>query len=301
MKEPKGFVVATERAMIRRPAFFVLLCLVACPNALTGQQKDPAEVETPRITASVVGLRIVKPAPEGAPELRPFTSFPGTTVALALHLHGNGMIFAGLEDKGTSIKRFTDNKKSDLLVEVKDSLARPGRVSGVTLSEGGTSMLLQVHTPNLPAAGADSLAIVGTLHARVAVRTRRVVARKVTLQEGKTFKLGDITYTIAKLAAPSWGRDAVQVDLETRDDDSMVHRIAFASAGEEVESRSMGRRFDGPPGQQVTRRSLFLDERPKVVSVSALLYVKTEVVPVPLKLNCTLGLGTPGSKKTTTP
>lgn len=288
--------------MIRRLALFVLLWLVACPAALTGQQEKADKAETPRITVSVAGLRVVRPAPDGAPELRPFTSFPGTTVALALHLVGDGMIFAGLDEKGSSIDRFTDNHKTNLLAEAKNSLAHPGRVSGITLSEGGTSMLLQVHTPNLPAAGADRLLLAGTLHARVAVHTRRVVARKVTLQEGKTFKLGDITYTIARLAAPSWGRDAVQVDLETRDDDSMVHRIAFASAGEEVESRSMGRRFDGPPGQQVTRRSLFLNERPRMVSVSALLYVKTEVVPVPLQVNCTLGLGNPEStEKKTTP
>ena len=160
---------------------------------LHGQAKRPAAPAAAAMPQVVVGgIQVAKVAVAGDDySAKPFNSENGTKIVLWIKMPaGQGLI--EIDDDASVLQHFGDDKGTDLGGKL-DSF--PDEFKD---GSGGT---LDISSSGMPAAGATKLVAEGTLALSVSAGSKPTKVANVRLEDGRTFKLGQTTITLAEVSA----------------------------------------------------------------------------------------------------
>jgi hypothetical protein len=232
---------------------------------------------------SAVGIRVVG-AGLGAngSELRAFNEHPGTAVALAIQPPaGTGIV--GIEDRGSKLDAFTDDKGQSLLEE--------GRIGPFPkIAEDGSSALVEVEVQARPSAGAATVTAQGSVSMSLSSGSKPTRVPNVKLEPKAVMKVGTATITINDAKADD---DSTHLTLGlTRAVMTTIRTIKFFDAkGAAIESQ---RNSSGYMNNQA-EMEYSVKTKDKVVAVEFDIWQNLRTVSVPFNVTAGLGLA-PGGR-----
>lgn len=247
-----------------------------------------------KLTVEAAAIVVARDVGLGENEPGPFNqNEPGTKIALLVKSSGPGIL--GVEDKKSRIASMKDDKGNDLLAAKpkKDGgFSRTGLWPFPKIAKDGKSCVLEVHAHGLPAKGARSIQVEGTLALLTAQGQEAVKQADVKLQAGTKIKAGELELAVEKV-----GKDGFndlfpfQVSFSGGKGGRSFSKVRFLdAAGKEIESR---------PGS-VSRMSGFGDEtwsweynlksEVKACALEITLWRQLSEASVPFKLEVSLGL-----------
>jgi hypothetical protein len=192
-------------------------------------------------TAKASGIRVIRETHgEGFKGLTPFNSQKkGTTLALLLQTSTGAII--KVDTRESTLESFTDDKGTDLLIE-KKGFNKDGFGHFARISEDGKGALIDIESGGLPAAGATKVTAKGSLLIQTASTKKAFKSAPIALIAGTELTIGEIALKVEKVGKPSFGDDALELELETTN--KAIERVAdvkfFDAAGKELESNSSG-------------------------------------------------------------
>jgi len=198
-------------------------------------------------TVEVIGLQIATKGFDYDEEWNRYKEMPfnmqqpGIEVALALTFPQGGII--ELDEKQSQVKAFMDNQRTDLLAAGEDVKFgnEPGLGSFPKVVQDGKGLLFTVKSPVLPAAGAQMVAVAGSLALQTGTEQVTAEAEGVAIEAGAKVTLDDYAFEITEVDEPDWGDAAAAVTLETSVGLDAVIGFSFHGAdGTEIESDSAG-------------------------------------------------------------
>ena len=223
-------------------------------------EKAPAEDKgLPRI--SLLRLQVIKPEP-AAPDARPgfprrnrfgFEAAPREGTSLTFTLDEPQQWILGLEAKDCKITRFRDDKGTDLAVPGVGSAGgqmaldpRRGQEEGPISTEvdpAGHRATITVHSPRLPAGGANRLLLEAVLVVRYGRGEKTIEQKNVDLKVDKV-TVGPIPLVVMSQDEAGQGmmqRSGTQVTLLHLGPLREIKKVAFIGPdGEEIPTRSGG-------------------------------------------------------------
>ena len=190
----------------------------------------------------VVGMHITKTAYKEDKELWA-GSGPGTGVRLDLLATSDEGGIIKLDDKKSKISKLADDKGTDLLKKpagADDGFSGFGPIGPFAkVSKDGKACLLSVEGKSVPAAGAKSLQLEGTIVVIVG-KGKEAAKENVEFRKGATFKLAAIGFKIDSVGKPDFGDAAMQIQLSTKEG-SKVASVRFLDAGgKEIDAKPAG-------------------------------------------------------------
>jgi hypothetical protein len=214
----------------RRLAALLLTGLVLPAPAVAA---EPAAAPAVR----VVGLRVSEEVKLGERAEHAISGMTATGVSLLVEVKDASLVQI-LPDQ-CAVKKFADDKGTDLLA------AKPkfGGFVGTfpKYSPDRKSCLVEVQSDALPARGAKTLTLEGTLAFSAAQGVETVKAGSVKLAKGTTFKAGDLAFTVEATGKPQWGDDPLEVTLQIAAAVDPVSKIRFLDAsGQEIPAMRTG-------------------------------------------------------------
>ncbi len=178
---------------MRLRSFSVLaLCLAGFGSVvLHGQARRPAGPAAAAPQVVVGGIQIAKVVVASDDfSAKPFNSDNGTKIVLWIKMPpGQGLI--EIDEDSSVLQLFGDDKGTDLGGKL-DSF--PDEFKD---GSGGT---LDITSSGMPAASATKLVVEGTLSLNVASGTKPTKVAGLRLEDGRTFKLGTTTITLAEVS-----------------------------------------------------------------------------------------------------
>ncbi len=177
----------------RRVFCAIALSLTSFGIVLHGQTRRPAAPAAAVMPQIVIGgIQVVKVAVTGADAIaRPFNAENGTKIVLWVKMPaGQGLI--EIDEDASVLQHFGDDKGTDL----------GGRLDSFPDEfKDGSGGTLDITSSGMPAAGATKLVAEGTLALNVSPGTKPQKVANVRLDDGRTFKLGATTITLAEVSA----------------------------------------------------------------------------------------------------
>lgn len=230
----------------------------------------------------------------GDNEVGPFNqNEPGTKVALLVSSSGPGIL--GVEDKKSKVASVKDDKGSDLLAakpKKEGGFSRTGIWPFPKIAKDGKSCVLEVHTHGLPAKGARSILVEGTLTLLTAQGQETVKQADVALRAGSKIKAGELELAVDKVGPDGFNEQfPYQVSISGGKGGRSLAKLRFLdAAGKEVESRTGSvSRMSGFGGESWTW-TYNLKSELKACAVEVSLWKRLSEVAVPFKLEVSLGL-----------
>jgi hypothetical protein len=260
---------------------FRRLSLLSFAAALPCLAVSPAAAAPAK--ASVVGLRVAK---EVTLDEKPERAVHGMTamgVSVLVEAPDGGLVQL-VKDK-CDVTAFKDDAGTDLLK------AKPkfGDVLGSfpKFSKDRKACLVELRSDAVPAAGAKTIAIEGTLVFSAAAGKEAVKVASVKLAKGTAFKAGDVSFTVGAAGKPDWGDDPLQVSLKIRAAVDPVSAIRFLDAsGQEIKSRRQGTM----KGMGAIQWDYVLKKKVETATIEVTLWKGFREVTVPVKLSFGVGL-----------
>jgi hypothetical protein len=237
-----------------------------------------AAAPKPNPTVSLAGLQVVARS-LGKGRFRDAVAFdgqPGVSIGLAVKV-APGTAILEIEDDDCEVTAWTDDKQTDMNIE-------PDWGSFPTFTEDQSAGLISVRTPMLPAAGASSMTLTGTLSVTTAAGTRTVQAKKVALAKGTSFQLGTIAASIGDFE-PSDTGGAITVKMTGAGVGAMKRLRFLDAAGTEIESDANGSMTS--PGE--AEYSYTLKAKATTATIDVELWQNLQTTPVPFTITATVG------------
>jgi len=210
----------------------------------------------------VAGLQVIRGvAGDEQNRLVPFNSFnPGTALALLLESPAAVIKF---DEMASEIESFTDGEGTDLLVKAEGSFQNVGFGPFPKISTDGRTVLLEIVGGGVPAAGSTSIEAKGTLSLQTASEKKVVQSQPFELVKGTPVKVGEIALELKRVAKPSFGDAALELEFETSDKAvTMLAGVKFLDPeGNELKSDSAGSSSMGF-GKRYTYGRSFTLEKP---------------------------------------
>ena len=225
------------------------------PAARPGEKAPEDDKGPPRI--SVLRLNIIKPNP--GPADRPgfpirhrfgFEDVPRDGTSLTFALDEPQRSILSVETKDCKITRFRDDRGTDLVPDGKEppgggmpGVPRPGQDEGPFTAEvdpSGHRVTVTVHTPRLPAGGANRLVVETVLVVRYA-------------RGEKTFEHKDVSLKLDKFAAGPYSLVVMAQDDSNRNFGQVgVTQVILFHQGPLRDVKKIA--FIGPDGQEIQAR-----------------------------------------------
>jgi hypothetical protein len=150
-----------------------------------------------------------------------FGQIPGSSLALRLSVPGGGA-FAS-DTRRARLEHFRDDLGVNLL---RPSTATFGpatpAVAVAAIADDGASVLVELWGAGLPSASASALVARGEVTVLSGGREETVRQEGVRLTVGQRFSAGPVTWTVSEVQESGIVEGAMDVELMTRDDDSVV-------------------------------------------------------------------------------
>ncbi|BCS34269.1 hypothetical protein TBR22_A34980 [Luteitalea sp. TBR-22] len=242
--------------------------------------KAPAKAAAapkPNPTVSLAGLQVVARS-LGKGRFRDAVAFdaqPGVSIALGVKV-APGTALLDIDDDDSEITAWTDDKQTDMNIE-------PDWGSFPTYTEDQSAGIISVRTPMLPAAGASSVTVTGTLGVTTAAGTRTVQARKVALTKGTSFQLGTIAGVVGDFEPTDTGGT---ITLKVAGRMSAMKRLRFLdAAGTEIEADANGS-MTSPLESEYTYT---LKAKATTATIELELWQNLQTTPVPFTVTATVG------------
>jgi hypothetical protein len=210
-----------------------------------------------------------------------------TSVHLLVESRDAGLVEVAKEK--SALTAFRDDKGTDLLA----SKPKFGEVLGgfPKYAKDRRSCLIEVQSDALPAPGARSLTLEGTLVFTVAGGEEAVKSEGVKLSTGATLKAGALSLTVEKAGKPDWGDDPLAVTIKMSAATNPVSRIRFLdAAGQEIPSRRTSTSSMRMPGVYVINWEYSLKKAVETASVEVTLWKDLQEMTVPVKLEFGIGM-----------
>ncbi|MBN1417882.1 MAG: hypothetical protein JXP34_03850 [Planctomycetes bacterium] len=275
-----------KHAMVIRAALAasVLAALpVVSPAALAGAPGGRA--------VEVRGLRITGPG-LSENELRPFNWTEGTTVALLVRTPGGAII--ALDEDGSALETFSDDKGTDLLAAKRSGGFSPDPGYGrAEIAGDGKACLLEVSSTGLPAEGARTLRLKGALAVKVADGRKTFRQQKVAAKEGTAIQAGPIPLAIEKVGPPDWGGDDAKlaVTLSAKQDLAEIAGIRFLDAkGKEIPSSRSGTSSMSMGERKSVSWTYDLNEKATSFTIEITYWIDVREIRIPYALEVGVGL-----------
>jgi len=211
-----GFEYAVRVAVV-----LGVLCVVA------GWSVNAAQAADPGLKVEARGLRVVGEGYGEENGLRPFNWFPGVTVALLVTSPAGGLI--EFDSRASEVTKLVDNKGTDLMVRGEFSM--PGFTGSEDVSDDGKAMMIDVGGGGVPAKGADSIQVTGTLAIRRATQQKVHKADNVAVKADQKIEAGPVAFTISSVGKPDWGDNPLRITLEAKQHVDTIAEIRFLDAG----------------------------------------------------------------------
>jgi hypothetical protein len=260
-----------------------------------------ADDAPPKVSVAALGLRIVRPAPDGNEECRAFCWGPGTTVALILSSPDGGLV--DLDTDASEVASYTDDQGKDLAkAEVKGgSGPERARFDFMNqISKDGKLCCTEIAAPGVPTRGAKSVIVAGRVALRMAKQQKDFTAGKVVLKVGAKFTVGAVPFTITSVEKPKWGGgmfadestkpddNLLAVDLRTTQDAESVARIEFFDS----EGRALNAELHTTSslGGKAITWTYYLKPRVDMAKIVVWRWTDMKKVAVPFRLTVGVGL-----------
>jgi hypothetical protein len=154
--------------------------------------QTPAE---PKV--QVCGVRVVGQGYENEDDLlRAFHWRKGTTVALLVTVPQGGLISVNRDE--TKVTQMTDDRGTDLTTSQKGITRAAQAARGAQVSADARACIVEITAQEVPAAGATSIALAGTISLKCGDKKEAGRQANVSLTPGTEFKAGGISFTIAR-------------------------------------------------------------------------------------------------------
>jgi hypothetical protein len=190
----------------------------------------------------VVGVHITKTAYKEDKDLWVGSgSGPGVRLDVVATSDEGGII--KLDDKKSKITKFADDKGTDLLKKPAgsdDGFSGFGPIGPFAkVSKDTKACLLSVDGKSVPAAGAKSIQLEGTI-VLIVGKGKEVAKENVELRKGVGFKAGGVAFKIDSVGKPDFGDAAMQLQLSTKEGSKVAQVRFLDSTGKEIDAKPAG-------------------------------------------------------------
>lgn len=262
----------------------MILELALCVLSQTAESK--AKVEA-------VALLISRDLGWGENEIGPFNQHePGTKVAILVSTNGGGIL--ELDRKKSKLVSMKDDKGSDLLAAKpkKDSVfSRAGLSSFPKIAQDGKSCVVEAQASGVPAKGARSILLEGSVSLLSAQGQETVKPGEVELRKGAQIKAGALDLVVQKAAKDGFDeRFPFQVSLSGGKGGRTLAKVRFLdAAGKEIESRAGGTSRMSGFGEESWTWDFHLKSEVKACAIEVTLWKGLADVTLPFQLEVSLG------------
>ena len=242
--------------------------------------------------AEVVGIHITKAPYKEDKELSVgMGSGPGVRLDVLVTSDEGGII--KLDDKKSKITKLADDKGTDLLKKPAgndDSFGGFGPIGPFAkVSKDSKACLLNVDGKTVPAAGAKSLLLEGTLVLTVAKGKETLKQEKVELRKGADFKLGGVGFKIDSVGKPDFGDAAMQLSLSTKEGSKVAQVRFLDAAGKEIDAKSAGSSSMSFGDDTSYSWNYDFKQEVKVATIEVSLWKQVVNLDVPVKVSVSVG------------
>lgn len=282
--------------------------LAAVVAVLTGDVRARPESGT-GLSVEVVGLQVNK-KPAGLDQsMSSWLGKEGTALKLLVTTKGAAILDFNRND--SVLANFTDNRGTDL----KKARKKPQKSGGFSMgmsqqefgfphvSDDGTTLLMEVRGPQLPAAGSTKVSAKGHLALTLGSNLTSKRQANVPLKKGSKVTVGPVPFQIEKVKEGSGGsfgfsmggsnqKKVVRtITLKANQEASAIEKINFYdSRGQKIETRSMGSSSMRGMGMVVEKRNIGLMKKADRVTVEIKWWKDHKKTKLPFNLQTGLGL-----------
>jgi hypothetical protein len=236
----------------------------------------------------VAGVQINSPVDLGREKSNDTAFFgvpPGTHIAVVVTLPTSGIV--ELDRKKSKVESFQDSTGKDIYQKPKFGSA----YGMMSISKDKQKILFRVSTEKLPAKGAKSVSLKGSVVLKVGTATSKGVRKRVKLAVGTSFKAGPYSLEITTAEKSEFFDGKFQVQLESKQDFDAIVAVRFLdSKGAELkaESRGSGRMSFGK--NTTWTRSYHLDKIVKRATIEIEYWKDMKTVELPYTVQVGVGL-----------
>lgn len=248
--------------------------------------------QTTDMKVEAAALVVAKDLGLGENEVGPFNqNEAGTKIALRVSSGSAGIL--GLEEKKCMIVSMKDDKGSDLLAAKpkKESFSRTGIWPFPKIAKDGTSCVVELHAHGVPAKGARSILLEGTL-ALLTAQGQETVKQAVQLGKGAKIQSKALELVVEKTGKDGFDDQfPFQVSFSGGKGGRSLAKIRFLdAAGKEIESKAGGVSRMSGFGEDSWTWDYNLKSELKACVVELVLWKQLGEASVPFKLEVSLGL-----------
>jgi hypothetical protein len=266
------------------------------PQGFNNKPKAAAKKATGPMKIDVIGLSIVRPletpetSPGAVPNLMALSAGPpGTRIVLRLPDSGQNII--GIDSQLSKITSCIDDKKTDL---TQGSTSQPTPALGgplaYTAGPTGQGGMIIVSQPQIPAAGASKIRLVGELHVICGDGEKTDELPEVALAAGTQIDT-PLPITFQQVVPQNLGETKLLLTMQSAEPLSRIKNFVFLNAsGGEIATQLFGDASMAAGGQPTYIRSIGLAEAVDKASLRIVSYESTETVKVPLSVTFGIGL-----------
>ncbi len=237
----------------------------------------------------VAGVQINGPVDLGRGKSRDTAFFglpQGTHIAVVVTVPKGGII--QLDRDKSKVESFQDSTGKDIYEKPK-----LGSAYGMmpTISKDKRKILFSVSTGKLPAKGAKSVHLEGSVVLEVATTTSKDARKGVKLAVGASFKAGPYAFEITTAERSELFDGKFQVQLESKQDLDAIVAVRFRdSKGAELDSESGGSGRMSVGKSTTWTRTYRLDKRARKATVEIEYWKDMKTVELPYAVQAGVGL-----------
>lgn len=243
---------------MRKLSVFACAAVAAMTGFAVLAGSAPAQPEKD-LSVELIGLRVLKrPSGMDSPMIGG-AGQPGTTLTLLVRTKSGPIL--SLNGQNSTVASFTDEKGTDLKKGRQESrgpfgftMGAPGGDFGFPhISDDGSTLVLDVRAPGLPAAGSSRLSAKGRLSISLGANLASARQKNVPVKAGTQITVGPVPYKITRVQAGAAGafggfsmpgapgqKVARTITLKATRDTSAVSEINFYDgSGQKIETPTL--------------------------------------------------------------
>jgi hypothetical protein len=241
--------------------------------------------------AEVVGIHVTKtPYKEDKDLWVGSGSGAGVRIDLIVTSDEGGII--RLDDKKSKITRLADDKGTDLLKKPagsEEGFSGFGPIGPFAkVSKDAKACLLNVDGKSVPAAGARSIQLEGTIVLTVG-KGKETAKENVEFRKGAAFKTGGVAFKIDSVGKPDFGDAAMQLTLSTKEGSKVAHVRFLDAGGKEIDAKPAGSSSMSFGDDTSYSWNYDFKQEVKAAAIEVTLWKGVANLDVPLKVSVSVG------------
>jgi len=245
-----------------------------------------------KVSVEPAAIVVVRDVGLGENEVGPFNqNEPGTKVALLFKSADSGILNLVEDESKITMK---DDKGTDLLAakpKKEGGFSRSGIWPFPKFTADRKGCIVEIAAHGVPAKGAKSVAVEGTLMLTLAQGQETLKAADVKLQKGTKFKACELEFQVEGVEKSGFDENfPVEVSIGGGKGGRKLAKLRFLDvAGKEIESKPGGTSRMSGFGSESWTWGYRLKSEVQACTVEVTLWKQVTDVPVPVKLTLSLG------------